>query len=372
MSAVDKVNNMTGADKLVDYASSKIAKGMVSKDVAKNVDDQTSGMDALKSAGKVGLSIASVAGTGALAKGAVGMAAKVAAKKVAAKAAAKPALSGSQIVLKGAAKRFPDATRLGTKAVSSAPKAAEPVVSKAKGGMDALKKMKEANFSKEAAERAAEKNIASKLADRKMKNVVDAGDKANIEWFKHPWKTLASNMPKTKSGKSISLSPTKAYRNLRGKAGDVVQGMKNKSASKAASKSAEKADKIVAKEGELAAARERVASAAKKVDDTMPPEGGTKVEQALVDRAEKKLAQREMDKFDRHVNKVNMTRPGKASPTSKKALRMAEQKAKNKAMATKESRATVPDRQKKFIEEVKRDRDGYTKSERWRREPDDI
>lgn len=85
--ATGKISDAAGAGPLVDYASSKIAKGMNSPDVAKHVDDRTSGKDALKSAGNLGLTVASIAGTGALAKGVASMGAK--------KAVAKKAISTS-------------------------------------------------------------------------------------------------------------------------------------------------------------------------------------------------------------------------------------------------------------------------------------
>lgn len=75
-SAVAKVVSASGGDKLVDYASSKIAKRMVSPDVAKHVDDRTSGKEALGSAAQVVMTGASVAGAGALAKGVASAAAK--------------------------------------------------------------------------------------------------------------------------------------------------------------------------------------------------------------------------------------------------------------------------------------------------------
>lgn len=62
--AANKVSDASGAHDLVDYASSKIAKGMSSPEVARNVDDQTSGRDALKSAGNLGLTVASIAAGG--------------------------------------------------------------------------------------------------------------------------------------------------------------------------------------------------------------------------------------------------------------------------------------------------------------------
>ena len=75
-STVNKVVSASGGDKLVDYASSKIAKKMVSPEVAKHVDDRTSGKQALGSAAKVGMAVASVAGAGALARGVASAVAK--------------------------------------------------------------------------------------------------------------------------------------------------------------------------------------------------------------------------------------------------------------------------------------------------------
>jgi len=82
----EKVNEKTGGTKLADYIGGKLAKKFSKH--KKYVTETTSGKEALKSAGKVGLSIASVVGTGAIAKGALkvgGKAATKAAKKAALK-----------------------------------------------------------------------------------------------------------------------------------------------------------------------------------------------------------------------------------------------------------------------------------------------
>lgn len=62
-----KVANLSGGKDLVDYAGSKIAKMRAPADQKKYVADNTSGKKALLSAGKVGLTIASIIGAGKLA-----------------------------------------------------------------------------------------------------------------------------------------------------------------------------------------------------------------------------------------------------------------------------------------------------------------
>lgn len=64
MGAANKVASTVGGKDLVDYASSKFAKRMVGKEVAKNVDDRTSGKAALASAGKVGVNTLAAVGAG--------------------------------------------------------------------------------------------------------------------------------------------------------------------------------------------------------------------------------------------------------------------------------------------------------------------
>jgi hypothetical protein len=63
----NKVSNVVGGRDLVDYAGSKIAKMRASDDQKKYVEDKTSGKSALKSAGKVGLTVASITGAGKVA-----------------------------------------------------------------------------------------------------------------------------------------------------------------------------------------------------------------------------------------------------------------------------------------------------------------
>lgn len=61
------INSLSGADDLVNYAGSKIAKARAPKSQKKYVKDTTSGKQALKSAARVGATIAgTVVGGGAL------------------------------------------------------------------------------------------------------------------------------------------------------------------------------------------------------------------------------------------------------------------------------------------------------------------
>jgi hypothetical protein len=87
MKGANKVTDVVGARDLSNYAAGKMAKAMVPREARKYVQDDTSGKAALKSAGKLGLSIASVASAAGLARGV----AKRAAVKAAGKAAVKRA-----------------------------------------------------------------------------------------------------------------------------------------------------------------------------------------------------------------------------------------------------------------------------------------
>lgn len=69
MSGAKKVNKLTGGENLSKYFGEKIAMKMAKPEVKPFVSQTVSGTDALKSAGKVGLSIAAVASAGGLAKG---------------------------------------------------------------------------------------------------------------------------------------------------------------------------------------------------------------------------------------------------------------------------------------------------------------
>lgn len=92
---LDTVVKYSGAEDLVDYASSKIAKKMAGKD-AKYVSDNTSGAAALKSAGNLALTVGSMAGGGALPGVARGIMGKLAARKA-------TEVAGRQAVKKAAA-----------------------------------------------------------------------------------------------------------------------------------------------------------------------------------------------------------------------------------------------------------------------------
>lgn len=88
--AASKVASVAGGDKLVDYASSKMAKRMVKPEARKYVADNTGLKDAVKSAGNVAWNTAAVTGTGVAAKGA--LAVKKAIGAAIAKRATRPGL----------------------------------------------------------------------------------------------------------------------------------------------------------------------------------------------------------------------------------------------------------------------------------------
>lgn len=85
--AAKKVSTAAGGADLVDYLGTRIAQRK-----NKSIKQTTSGKAALKSAGKVALNIASIAGTGALARGAARMGVKTGAKAVAKKKVVENAL----------------------------------------------------------------------------------------------------------------------------------------------------------------------------------------------------------------------------------------------------------------------------------------
>ena len=72
MSAAKGINKVTGGEKLSKYFGEKLAKMAAKPETKKYVSQTVSGKDALKSAGKVALSVASVTGAGAAAKGVAG------------------------------------------------------------------------------------------------------------------------------------------------------------------------------------------------------------------------------------------------------------------------------------------------------------
>ena len=92
MKGANAVTNAVGARDLADYAGSKLAKATVPKEQRQYVSDTVSGKSALKSAGKLGLSLASVASVAGMARGLTALAAKGAAKN-AGKATAKRILA---------------------------------------------------------------------------------------------------------------------------------------------------------------------------------------------------------------------------------------------------------------------------------------
>lgn len=96
-SIASKVANFSGGKDLVDYAGSKIAKMRAPDDQKKYVEDNTSGKKALGSAAKVGLTIASIVGAGAIAKNVAGALAKRGAGKVATNAARKIPIKSSPL-----------------------------------------------------------------------------------------------------------------------------------------------------------------------------------------------------------------------------------------------------------------------------------
>lgn len=102
MKGANKVTDVVGARDLSNYAAGKMAKAMVPKEARKYVQDDTSGKAALKSAGKLGLSIASVASVAGAARGAGALATRSAAKKaVAKKAATKAKLESAKLTAWG-------------------------------------------------------------------------------------------------------------------------------------------------------------------------------------------------------------------------------------------------------------------------------
>ena len=76
-SAADKVNKITGGENLSKYFGQKLAKMRAAPETKKYVSESVSGKDALKSAGNVGLSAATVTGLGGLAAAAAKGATKV-------------------------------------------------------------------------------------------------------------------------------------------------------------------------------------------------------------------------------------------------------------------------------------------------------
>ena len=67
--AARRTNKATGGENLSTYFGEKLAKIGAKGDAKKYVSQTVSGKDALKSAGKVGLNIASLTGAGTIAKG---------------------------------------------------------------------------------------------------------------------------------------------------------------------------------------------------------------------------------------------------------------------------------------------------------------
>ena len=94
MKGANAVTNAVGARDLADYAGSKLAKMTVPKEQRQDVSDTVSGKRALKSAGKLILSIASVTGLAGMARGAAAIAGKAALKASAKKMVKKAAKSG--------------------------------------------------------------------------------------------------------------------------------------------------------------------------------------------------------------------------------------------------------------------------------------
>lgn len=105
------ISNAAGAKDLVDYTSSKIAKSFVKKQNRQYVKDTTSGSAAMKSAGRLGLTIGTLAAGGVA--GGVAKAAKAAKASRNIKAGTKMAVK-----IPGQAKKMKITARSAYKAVS--------------------------------------------------------------------------------------------------------------------------------------------------------------------------------------------------------------------------------------------------------------